>query len=226
MSTQRLTPRERARAATLAEMKSVALRQLAEAGPQALSLRAIAREIGIVPSGIYRYWAGRDELLTELIVDSYTDLAGALAQAARSGTHPRERWRATCAALRRFARREPHRFLLIYGTPVTTYRAPQDTVEPAAQVVRALTAPLRDARPAPRPGREPEPGLADQLQRLREALGGGLPEPVLAPAVGAVAQLLGLLVLELGGHFVGTFEPADALYADAVERMADRLGLD
>lgn len=222
----RLTPRARARAATLAEMKAVALRQVAESGPQALSLRAIAREIGIVPSGIYRYWAGRDELLTELIVDSYTDLADALEGAGGGAGGPREEWRAVCAALRTFAREQPHRFLLVYGTPVTEYRAPRDTVEPATRVVRALTAPLRDARPpAGAARRPPDPAFAAQLSALHEALV-DVPEPLLAPATGAVAQLLGLLVLELGGHFVGTFEPADALYADAVERIADQLGLE
>src|SRR5690606_36360107 len=142
----RLTPRARARAATLAEMKAVALRQLAESGPQALSLRAIAREIGIVPSGIYRYWAGRDELLTELIVDSYTDLADALEGAGGGAGGPREEWRAVCAALRTSARGQPPRLPLLYRTPVTQYPAPPDPARPPTRVVRALTAPLRGAR--------------------------------------------------------------------------------
>ncbi len=217
------TPRQRARTAALAEMKDAALRQLAAQGAQSLSLRAVAREVGLVPSGIYRYFAGRDELLSELIVDSYTDLAAALEHADPGTAGARERWRAVGAELRRFAREQPHRFLLLYGTPVTDYRAPERTVEPAARVIQALTAPLREAEVPP--SASPDAAFAGQLARMGEALGGGFPPAAVAPVTGAVAQLLGMLVLELGGHLVGTFDPADALYADAVERLADTLAL-
>lgn len=221
------TPRQRARAAALTEMKDAALQQLSTSGAQSLSLRGVAREVGLVPSGIYRYFASRDELLTELIVDSYTDLADTL-EGATDGGSPREEWRAVCASLRGFARDEPHRFLLIYGTPVTGYQAPERTIEPAARVIRALTDPVRGAgEPAAgAPSSTADPAFAAQLERMREALGDDFPGHALAPTIGAIAQLLGLLVLDLGGHFVGTFEPADALYADAVERLAGRLGLD
>ena len=222
------TPRQRARAALIAEIKDAALRQIAAAGAHHLSLRAITRELGMVSSGLYRYFASRDQLLTALIVDAYTDLATALESVARPGT-PLAQWRATCAALRTFARTQPHRFSLIYGTPIAGYQAPEDTIDPAARVVRALAAPVvaahaAGALPDTEPDSPAEP-LRSQLAVLNTAIGAQLPPRRAAHLAGAIAQLLGLLTLELGGHFVGTFEPADALYEDAVTHLADTLAL-
>lgn len=233
------TPRQRARAALVADIKDSALRQIASSGAQRLSLRAITRELGMVSSSLYRYFASRDELLTALLVDAYTDLAGALeSAAARPGT-PREQWQATCAALRSFARSEPHRFSLVYGTPIAGYQAPPDTIEPAARVVRALAAPVAAAHAtgaqgadspagATTPGSDAAPPaepLRSQLAVLNAVIEADLPARRAAHLAGAIAQLLGLLTLELGGHFVGTFEPADALYEDAVTQLAELLEL-
>lgn len=224
----RSTPRQRARAALVGEIKDSALRQIAEHGAQHLSLRAITREVGMVSSGIYRYFASRDELLTALIVDAYTDLAATLESASSADASPRQQWIETCTALRTFARREPHRFSLAYGTPISGYRAPADTVAPAAGVARALAGPVMGATDADAPrSDEPDPAgrLGTQLATMAEALGTSLPATTLAHTVGAIAQLVGLLTLELGGHFVGTFEPADDLYDNAVAHLADELGL-
>src|SRR5690625_7358886 len=94
------TPRQRARAALVADIKDSALRQIASSGAQRLSLRAITRELGMVSSSLYRYFASRDELLTALLGDASTDPAGALGgAAARPGT-TRAPWRARSRALR------------------------------------------------------------------------------------------------------------------------------
>ena len=112
--------RERYRAETREEAKRLALGQLADSGPWALSLSAVAKEMGITGPALYRYFAGRDELLAELVVDAYEDLADAV-QAATHGPaarSPRARVRAFATAYRDWALSQPHRYLLLFGTPV------------------------------------------------------------------------------------------------------------
>jgi AcrR family transcriptional regulator len=219
------TPRQLAREQNIARIKELALTQLAEQGAGALSLRAIARELNLVSSAIYRYYASRDDLLTVLIVDAYQDLADRLeAAGAADRRGPRRRWVDTCLALREWAVSQPHRFALIYGSTIPGYAAPPDTIEPAGRVVRALCLPAAEggATPQARPiGR----ALAAQLDTTRAALALGVDRGTMLGLAGAFAQVVGLLTLELNGQFVGGFEPADDLYAALVEREADLLGL-
>ena len=219
------TPRQLAREQNIARIKALALEQLAESGAATLSLRGIARELNIVSSAIYRYYASRDELITALIVDAYDDLATAVESATGAGRRgPRRRWLDGCQALRSWAVAEPHRWALVYGSAIPGYAAPPDTIAPAGRVVRALCAPAGGAadptsqRPVPR-------GLAAQLRTTREALDLDVDPATMLALVGAFARVVGLLTLELNGHFVGGFEPADDLYADLVEHEADLLGL-
>jgi len=223
------TPRERARLETLGAIKALALEQLALGGAGQLSLRAIARELNLVSSAIYRYYASRDALITALIVDAYSALAEALEDAAGSDRRgARRRWADTAAALRRWAVAEPHRYALIYGTPIPGYRAPTDTVAPAGRVMAALATPLCGGGELPgEVGQAIRPGRALRTQLDAAAAGLGLPVPAatMQLVVTAIAGLLGLLTLELGGHFVGGFEPADDLYAAYVDDVAGRFGL-
>ena len=89
------TPRQQARAANLERIKGLALQQLADSGAATLSLRAIARELNIVSSAIYRYYPGRDELITDLVIDAYGDLADQVEAATAGRRPPRRRWAAT-----------------------------------------------------------------------------------------------------------------------------------
>ena len=135
MTTTAPTARARARAEITDEIKSVARRQLAEQGSAALSLRAVAREVGMVSSAVYRYFPSRDDLLTVLIVDAY-DAVGAAAEqalAARRRGGVVSRWVGVSAAIRTWALAHPHEYALIYGSPVPGYAAPQDTIDPAAR---------------------------------------------------------------------------------------------
>lgn len=226
------TARERGRQQLTREIKSLALAQLADSGAGELSLRAIARELGMVSSALYRYFRNRDELLTALIVDAYGDLADALgtADGALPSDRFRERWVTACTTLRAWALAEPHRFALIYGTPVPGYRAPADTVAPAERVMTALTgivaeaagAGVYDAVDLPEVG---DSELAGQLDRVRAVLGEQIPPGVMARLVAAFGQVVGLVNLELAGHFVGGFEPAAALFRHAADELADALGL-
>ncbi|OFE14207.1 hypothetical protein BA895_11330 [Humibacillus sp. DSM 29435] len=167
---QPLGKRARQRAQTEAEILRVAREHLAIEGAAALSLRAIARDLGMVSSGLYRYVDSRDDLLTRLIVDSYRSLAAAV-QAAHDAVDPTDldgRWVAIGLALRRWALDRPHDFALIYGSPVPDYEAPDEsTVEAGTQVLALLLRLVQDA--------------ADQHRLVLLA-----PSPEAARAVGAM----------------------------------------
>jgi AcrR family transcriptional regulator len=230
------TARERARAELTREIKQEARRQLAAHGAQGLSLRAVARELGMVSSAIYRYFPSRDDLLTALIIEAY-DALGEAAEAADSAVPApdvRGRWRAACAAVRNWARANPHEYALIYGSPVPGYQAPQATIASAIRVVRVLGAILAAAG-SPAQAQDPaaagpplpplpEP-LAGQIAIVAGAIAPPVPGPLIARGLVAWTQLFGMISFELFGQFVGSFEPADAFVAYAADQMADFMGL-
>jgi AcrR family transcriptional regulator len=235
------TARERARAELTREIKEEARKQLAETGAQGLSLRAVARELGMVSSALYRYFPSRDDLLTALIIDAY-DAMGEVAEAAIAAeASPRVRWLAACHAIRGWAVAYPSEYALIYGSPVPGYRAPQATIGPATRVPLAFMSVLRDAVASgeiPAAGDEagavagPRLGgaLADQAAMIVAALTAvpglaAVPREAVVRAVIAWTQLFGMISFELFGQFVGSFEPADALFEYAVAQLAAFTGL-
>jgi AcrR family transcriptional regulator len=218
------TPRQLAREETLRRIKSLAWDQLAESGAGELSLRAIARELNLVSSAIYRYYSSRDELITALIIDAYNELADGLVEAgdgARRSAH--RRWRDVCLALRGWAIAQPHRFSLIYGTAIPGYRAPQTTVQPAGRVVTAFCLPAVGATSGQPKVAARE--LSQQLSAVADALGVDIDNGDMLGLVGAFARMIGFISLEVSGAFVGAFEPADSLYAAIVDRECEQLGL-
>jgi AcrR family transcriptional regulator len=218
------TARDRVRAELTREIKEEARRQLAHSGAVGLSLRAVARELGMVSSALYRYFPSRDELLTALIIDAY-DALGEVAEAVPPGP-PRERWRAVCHAVRGWALAHRHEYALIYGSPVPGYQAPQDTIPSAGRVVMVLIdvlvkSPLTPAFEGP----PLTPALAAQAENTARALGVELPPETTTRAVIAWTQLFGMISFELFGQLVGSMDPSEEFFAHAVEQMADFLGL-
>ncbi|HEY1820880.1 MAG TPA: TetR/AcrR family transcriptional regulator [Trebonia sp.] len=226
------TARERVRAELSREIKEEARRQLAASGAGGLSLRAVARELGMVSSALYRYYPSRDDLLTALIIDAYNALGDAAEGATAAGTaaawptagqaaagHPvpaRERWIAACHAVRDWARANPHEYALVYGSPVPGYRAPAATSGPAARVPLAFAGLLGDALAR---------GELGGACGTCGAGGAALPPDVLVRAVIAWTQLYGMISFELFGQFIGSFEPADALFAHTAQQLAAFVGL-
>ena len=125
-----------------AEIVAEARKQLAVHGAAGLSLRAVAREVGMVSSAIYRYFASRDELLTALIIDTYDSLGDVAEDAARAseGRPPLDRWVDVAVAIRGWALQHRNEYALVYGTPVPGYEAPQDTTTSGTRP-RARTTP-------------------------------------------------------------------------------------
>ncbi|MBB5935391.1 TetR/AcrR family transcriptional regulator [Streptomyces zagrosensis] len=221
--------RERARDEVTAAIKEEAGRQLAREGAAKLSLRAVARELGMVSSALYRYFPSRDDLLTALIIDAYDALgeAAETALASAAGGAPAERWTAVCGAVRRWALAHPHEYALIYGSPVPGYQAPQDTVGPAARVGLALIAVLRDAHRtgALHPMAEPPAPVREDARRLADELGVDLPVPALAGFTATWAQLFGLVNFEVFGQFNHVVEAREAFFDQAATGLARQVGL-
>lgn len=137
------TPRQRAREETEARIVEIGNRMLDESGVEALSLRAVARELGIVSSAVYRYLKTRDELLTILIADAFNSLADAVDKAIAQDCSVN----ALGLAMLRWSREHPQRWALIYGTPIAAYSAPREvTVEPGTRVMVTLIRLVADLR--------------------------------------------------------------------------------
>lgn len=227
------TARERARTELTGEITRAARDQLAESGAAGLSLRAVARELGMVSSAVYRYFPSRDDLLTALILEAYESLADAsqAAQLRVSRTDFRRRWLTTCRAVRRWAIAHPHEYALIYGSPVPGYLAPQATIEPAARVMLLFLDVLRDAALAgalvetSAVARPLATRLEAQLRAVCNDFGPEVPEQVLALMFYGFGSLLGLISLELYGHFVGSVDPAESFFEHAMRTTADLIGL-
>ena len=138
--------RARVRAEMIAEIKTIARRHLETDGAN-LSLRAVARDMGMVSSALYRYFASRDDLLTALILDAYNAL-GEAAEAADAAVTDRSqlraRWLATARGIRGWALRTPAEYALLFGTPVPGYAAPADTITAAARTPVVLIRILAD----------------------------------------------------------------------------------
>lgn len=222
--------RARARRELVAAIKSAAHRQLAAGGAPGLSLRAIARDLDMASSALYRYFASRDDLLTALVVDAYNDLgeAAEATMADHAGQPPLARWVAVCRSVRSWALAHPHGYALIYGTPVPGYRAPADTVAPASRVGLVLAAVVADAarlghlRALPRGLPEPVGRDADALAA---DLGLGLPREVVAGLVAAWSQLFGLISFEVFGQFENMISAREEFFDRAVQQLAASIGL-
>jgi AcrR family transcriptional regulator len=229
MSAQTL--RARVRAEMIEEIKSVARRHLAVDGAN-LSLRAVARDLGMVSSAVYRYFASRDELLTALILDAYNalGLAAEQAEAAVARSDLAGRWLATCRSVRDWGRANPHEYALIYGSPVPGYAAPKDTVAPASRVPLLLVTILRAGYERGRVHVERGERIPRAVRTTLAQLGRQpglerLPEAVLARAVTAWVHLFGLISFELFGRLDGLIDDIDAYFDYEMGVLARRSGI-
>lgn len=181
---------------------------LASDGAAALSLRAVARDLGVVSSAVYRYVGSRDELLTLLVVDGYDELGDAVDAAlapVRTSDHA-GRMTAVGHAVRTWALAEPATYALLYGSPVPGYEAPAErTTEPGTRVIRRLVEiweaawfagalHLPDGPLGPR-------RFTRGLSRVRRDMGLTVPETVVARGMLAWAALFGCVSFEVFGQY-------------------------
>lgn len=206
------TPRERYRTQVQEEIKKHAWEQIAAAGASALSLNAIAKQIGMSGPALYRYFANRDELISELIRDAYRSLADTFRARAEAGTDLSD----LAHALREWALDDPQRYFLVYGTPVPGYRAPEDTTRITAEIMAVLLDACTAEEP---PARQPsllEAHLDEHREWAAQYPG---PPSALHRALAFWTRLHGVLSLELAGHFTGMgFDPT-LLYGAEAEAL-------
>ncbi|MEV7970734.1 TetR/AcrR family transcriptional regulator [Sphaerisporangium sp. NPDC088356] len=227
------TARERVRAELISEIKEVARRQLAIEGTSGLSLRAVARELGMVSSAIYRYFPSRDELLTALIIEAFNAVGAAVEEADAACPRDRhlDRWMAVCRSIRTWALAHPSEYALIHGSPVPGYVAPQDTAVAAARDGIVFAAILRDAdeagRLSPLPGLPPAPeSFAADAGPLREALFSTLSDDLILRALESWTAIYGSVSFELFGMYKNVIEQDRAAAFDhTAATQAHLLGL-
>ena len=164
----RLTPRQRARQQTEAEVLRIGNRLLDQHGAAGLSLREIARELGMVSSALYRYVSSREELLTLLIANAYNNLADAVEAALPGGEPALE---PIALAMLDWSAAHPRRWALLYGTPLENYQAPaEQTTQPGTRVMVLVARAVLAASPGTPPplpsGSQLEQLLASSLEDL------------------------------------------------------------
>jgi AcrR family transcriptional regulator len=220
--------RARARIEITAVIKDEARRQLAAEGASKLSLRAVARELGMVSSALYRYFPSRDDLLTALIIDAFDSLGEAAERAHETvaDEEPPRRWVTVCEAVRDWSLAHPHEYALIYGTPVPGYTAPEATLPAASRVGLLLIGILRAAHDGQALAGPPLPAdLRPEAARMAADLAPGLPPEVAAALVAAWAQLFGLVSFEVFGQFDRVVDNRDEFFRHAVGRLGRQVGL-
>lgn len=232
MADARPSARARARAEITAEIVAEARRQLGTGGGAAgLSLRAVARELGMVSSAIYRYFPSRDDLLTALIVEAYDSLGAVAERAAAESARrqPRNRWVHVACAIRSWAIEHPDEYALVYGSPVPGYQAPATTSVSGTRVSLALVGVVRDAAATGGLQAAVSVGLpravVDDLERLRGLIDLDVPDDVLAVTLLAWTQLFGLLSFEVFSQTRGIVTDHEQFFITAATAMATAIGL-
>ena len=193
-----------------AQIVELGRRQLITEGAAGLSLRAIARDLGMVSSAVYRYVASRNELLTLLLVDAYSELADRVDAARTAEDAWPARLRAIGGAARAWALERPASWALLYGSPVPGYRAPRErTVGPGTRVVGALFDVIGQGFAAGdirRSTATVPPPLSSEFDALREEFAFTGDDSALTKALSVWAGLVGAISLEIFGQYgPGTF---------------------
>jgi AcrR family transcriptional regulator len=226
------TARQRVRAELTREITETARRHLATEGAAGLSLRAVARELGMVSSAVYRYFPSRDDLLTALIIDGYDAIGAAVERAdgACRRDDYRGRWLAACRAVRDWALAHPHEYSLVYGSPVPGYQAPEQTIGPASRVAAVLGKIVSDAQASgvldpPALGPPPPGSFAPDAARLRQSVLPGVSDDVAARALATWASVFGLVSFELFGQFENVVTDRAAYFDHAVSCLGLLAGL-
>ena len=225
------TRRERARAATIEEIKQTALALMREDGSIDVRFTDIARTMGMTPPALYRYFADRDELLTALIADAYDDLGATVAQS-RDRVPERDiggRWVAAASAYRAWAKAEPQQFTLIFGLPVPGYVAPTEgpTTEAAqralAQLSSLFVAAMAKGRLRQPVLREVDAVLDICANAKNDEMGVAIPPVSFQAMLHAWAMLHGFTCLETYGHLDWMEPEARAALFDSQVALAAKV---
>ena len=246
------TRRDRMRAATMDEITATARRLLVEQGPDAASLRAIAREMGMTAPGLYRYYGSREELLRHVIATIFRELSGDIHRAieraalgtagaafARGTASPEQvrqhlgaKMVAACREFRRWGLGHKDEFALLFGVPLPgfddgRFDVAQECALEFAGTFYTLFMEMWNAIrfPVPGPG-EIEERLLAQLGRLRATLGTDVPDGVLLVFLRCWVLLYGAVAMEAFGHLHFALEDPSPMFEYTLGDLARLVGLD
>lgn len=222
----------------MTELLAAARSRLATDGAAALSLRAVARDLGMASSAVYRYVESRDALLTLLILEGYTAVGEVAEQAAADARtadlDPADTWLAVARAIRRWAVDNEHTYALVYGTPVPGYQAPEVTVPAATRLWAVIVEILRaahDAGTLVTPGPEfPTDGVLAEATYTFAGLpssGHGARESglLVGRSFTLFSSVIGAITAELFGHLHGAVLDTSAIFDATVVTAAAGVGL-
>jgi len=220
--------RQESREKIEAQIVELGRRHLVTDGAAGLSLRAIARDLGMVSSAVYRYVAGRDDLLTLLLVDGYSELADSVDRAAAAGGPWRDQLLAMAHAARAWAVDQPARWALLYGSPVPGYHAPRErTVGPGTRVVGALFEAIAAGIAAgdiPQANVAAAQPLSSDFDRLREEFDFAGDDSAVAKCFVLWAGLVGAISLEVFGQYgADTLSDPGGVFDTQVRLLIDML---
>ena len=220
-----LTRRERLRTATVAEIKEFARQLLVAGGPPAISLRAIARAMGMTAPAIYRYFASLDALVAELTEDLYAELTAAVEAARTPEQTTVDQLVEMARAFRQWSLAHPAEFGLLFGNPVPgVVQFEEDCVGPDHAGAR-FGAPFLEAFATLYASRDvTSRGLTEeQFAPFTAASGVALPPPVVHAYLAAWARLYGLVALEVFGHMRWALADTSALFEVQLAAFVDEL---
>ena len=209
-------------------IKEIAWKQIAEKGASALSLRAIARELGITAPAIYNYFPDRDALVTALIIDAYTSF-GDWQLEARDSEPENDlvgQMKAIGVAYRSWAHTHPQRYQLIFGTPIPGYEAPTEQVFPSsARSITALFSVVEGLRAGGKLKVDSYPLVKDEYQihfeMWRTQIGEVHPLSLFV-AMTIWARVHGIVSLELQGNLPPFGASGDDLYLYELNAIAQQ----
>ncbi|MEV6963716.1 TetR/AcrR family transcriptional regulator [Hamadaea sp. NPDC051192] len=221
--------RERQREATKQEIRDAARAQLTEGGPGAISLRAIARDMGLTAAALYRYYDSLDALVEDLCADRYDALTTEVLAARDIGATPLDQLREACRAYRRWALRNPHEYALICGEPVIdtmhTHVEPTPKGDAAMRFTLAFLEPFTAIWHARTTPPQPlVPGVAEALSGPNvEALRQALPIEGVAFFLIGWTRLAGAITMEIFGHLRWATDDVEPLFEQNLEDMLRQL---
>ncbi len=219
--------RERLRAQTTDEIRDMAREHLVKRGPQGISLRAVARDVGLSAPALYRYFPSLDDLITDLIVACIDELTRHLetARDAADAADVPARLATVSRAFRTWAVRHPAEFALVFGSPVPGYAAPADDPTEAAgrrfgSVFAGLFAELWARQPFPiQTPDELGPRLLRSMSGHNAIVNQALPPGAVAVFLQCYTRLYGIITMEVFGHLSWALDDVEPLF----ERELDGL---
>ena len=228
--------RDRVRAATVEEIKTTARQLLVTDGPEAVSLRAIGRAMGMTAPALYRYFGSREDLVKHVCADIFTEIAAEIhtaivAAAEASGGDITAKLYAACGAFRAWALAHRPEFGLLFGTPLPGIETLHDDVvdecaDKFSGEFLALFYELWTRHPFPVPADdEIEPALAAQLARYRDGLGVDLPVGAILLFLRCWVRLYGMVSLEVFGHLGFALDDPSAMFDYTLAELLELLGL-